>query len=227
VKLTRKRIILELREAITRGEYAPGTHLVESDLCIRFKTSRTPVREALAQLEKEGLVRVTPASGARVVELSIEDVSHIYDILIVLEGAASRLASNLIGDEQLSKLEEYNFLFEKSLEDRNAELLFELNNRFHWLITSATGNAYLMGIRSNFRSLVDRISRIFLQVPGQMEATIADHRQVVAALKARNPALAEFVMREHLERAKKHLLSHLCDKQGENPASAKSTFGAV
>jgi DNA-binding GntR family transcriptional regulator len=213
VKPTRKRIVPELREAIARGEYGPGTHLVESELCARFKTSRTPVREALAQLEKEGLVRVTPASGARVVDLSDEDISHIYDILIVLEGAASRLACNHIDDEQIGKLEEYNVLFEKSLESRNTEMLFELNSRFHWLITSATGNSYLMDMRSNFRSLIDRISRMFLQVAGQMEATAADHRQIVAALKARNPALAEFVMREHLERAKKHLLSYLAERK--------------
>jgi DNA-binding GntR family transcriptional regulator len=226
MKLIRKRIVLELREAITRGEYVPGTHLVESELCARFKTSRTPVREALAQLEKEGLVRMTPASGARVVELSIEDVSYIYDILIVLEGAASRLACNLISEKQLSKLEEYNFLFEKSVESHNLELLFELNDRFHWLITSETGNTYLMDIRSNFRSLVDRISRIFLHVSAQMEATIADHRQIISALKARNPALAEFVMREHLERAKKHLLSYLHDRQAGNLADAGKPSGA-
>lgn len=68
MNLIKKRITLDLRDAIINGEYPPGTHLVESELCARFKVSRTPVREALAELEKEGFVRITPASGARVVD---------------------------------------------------------------------------------------------------------------------------------------------------------------
>src|SRR5271157_233045 len=205
----KQKIILNLRDTIIKGEYTPGTHLVESELCARFKVSRTPVREALNQLEKEGFVRITPEAGAHVVELSLDDVSHIYDVLIVLEGAASRLACSRIKNEQIGKLEEYNFLFEKSLVRRNAELLFELNNRFHWLITSETGNTYLMEMRTNFRGLIDRIAHIFPHIPGQMEATIADHRQIIFALKGRNPSLVEFVMREHLETAKKHLMAYL------------------
>ena len=227
MNLIKKRITLDLRDAIINGEYPPGTHLVESELCARFKVSRTPVREALAELEKEGFVRITPASGARVVELSIEDVSHIYDMLIVLEGAASRLACDRMTDEQVGKLEEYTFLFEKSLEEGNAEFLFELNNSFHWLITRETGNAYLMDMRSNFRALVDRISHIFPHIPGQMEATIASHRKIISALKARNPALAEFVMREHLESAKGHLLAYLCERPAGNPVESGDASGAV
>ncbi len=223
MNLIRKRIVLNLREAIVRGEYAPGAHLVESELCARFKASRTPVREALAQLEKEGFVRTTPASGARVIELSIEDVSHIYDMLIVLEGAASRLACNRIHEEQIAQLEEHTFLFEKARQENNAEFLFELNNRFHWLITSETGNRYLIDMRSNFRALVDRISRIFPHIPEQLEATIIDHHQIVAALKARNPALAEFVMRAHLENAKKQIIAYL---RGREAGTLPDTRGA-
>jgi DNA-binding GntR family transcriptional regulator len=202
-------IIFNLRDTIIKGEYPPGTHLKETELCARFKASRTPVREALNQLEKEGFVKMTPDAGAHVVELSFEDVSHIYDMLIVLEGAASRLACSRINDEQIGKLEEYNFLFEKSVGSRNAELLFELNNRFHWLITSETHNKYLMDMRSNFRGLIDRIAHIFPGIPAQMEATVSDHRQIISALRGRNPSLAEFVMREHLETAKKYLLAYL------------------
>ncbi len=205
----KQKIIRELRDTIIKGEYPPGTHLVESEVSDRFKVSRTPVREALNQLEKEGFVRITPDAGARVVELSVQDVSDIYDVLIVLEGAASRLACSRINDGQLAKLAEYNFLFEKSLGSRNTELFSELNNRFHWLITSATGNAHLMEMRSNFRDLIHRILHTFPHIPGQLEATVAEHQQIIAALQARNPSLAEFVMREHLENAKIHLLAYL------------------
>ena len=223
----RKKIILDLREAIIKGEYPPETHLVENDLCARFKASRTPVREALAQLEKEGFVRIVPGSGTHVTKLSIEDVAHIYDLLIVLEGAASRLACKQISEEHLDKLEEYNFYCEKSLKDHNGDLLFELNDRFHWLITSATGNSYLMEMRSNLRALVNRASRIFLYIPGPRETTIAEHRQIIGALRSHNPSLAEFLTREHLENAKKLVVTYLYDKQAKSLASDNTVKGAV
>jgi DNA-binding GntR family transcriptional regulator len=222
---SKERIIRELRTAIVRGEYKPGEHLIEMALCGRFKVSRTPVREALNQLEKEGLVKITPAVGARVVTLSPDEIMEIYDLLIVLEGASSRLACPHITEEQIDKLEEYNTLFENAMPKRNAALLFQLNVQFHWLITEATRNSVLIDLRMNFRRLVDRISRIFPDIPGQCEATLSEHRQIIEALRSRNPALAEFIMREHLEGAKRHLYDYLRERQGEGEMCAGSARG--
>jgi len=208
VNLKRK-TITELRNSILKGEFGPGEHLTEALLSARFKVSRTPIREALNQLEKEGFVKMTPAAGARVVNPSLKDTLDIYDILIVLEGAASRLACPLIQEDQLDKLEEYQLFFEKALKEENEDLLFDLNSQFHWLITEATKNAYLIEMRTNFRRLVDRIARIFPHVDGQCEETLLWHRKIIDALKARNPALAEFVMREHLGNAKQKLAEYL------------------
>ena len=207
------KIIRDLRQAIVRKEFKPGEHVTEAVLCERFKVSRTPIREALNQLEKEGFIRITPSAGAKVVNLSLKETLDIYDILIILEGASSRLACSKINEDQISKLEEYNYLFEKAKDQKNAELLFDLNVHFHWLITEATRNAYLINMRANFRLLVDRIARVFPTIPGQCEATLVEHKQVIEALKLRNPALAEFTMREHLEGAKRNLQEYLREKQ--------------
>jgi len=212
----KERTIANLRNALLEGEFRPGEHLTEADLCARFQVSRTPVREALNQIEKEGFVKITPAAGARVVNLSMKDVLDLYDILIVLEGAASRLACPLIREEQLNKLEEYNLLFEKALMEKNGDLLFDLNTQFHWLITEATKNSYLIEMRTTFRRLVDRIARLFPFIPGQGEDTLVWHRKIIGALKARNPALAEFVMREHLGNAKKNLAEFLREREKED-----------
>jgi len=209
----KEKTIAELRNSILKGEFGPGEHLTEALLSARFKVSRTPIREALNQLEREGFVKITPAAGARVVKLSLKETLDIYDILIVLEGAASRLACPLIQGDQLDKLEEYQLLFEKALKERNEDLLFDINIQFHWLITQATKNFYLIDMRTNFRRLVDRIARIFPHVPGQCDETILWHRKIIDALKARNPALAEFVMREHLGNAKKNLAEYLQGKE--------------
>lgn len=209
----KERVTRELRLAITRGEYGPGEHLTEAALCERFKVSRTPVREALNQLEREGFVRLAPAAGARVIELSLQEKKDIYDLLIILEGAAARLACLHIKDEDIRKLEEYNTLFDRAAESRNADLLFQINLQFHWLITEATRNAYLIDVRTNFRRLVDRVGRIFPRIPKQIEATEREHRMIIDALKSRNSALSEFFMREHLEGAKKRLFDHLREEE--------------
>lgn len=209
----KEKTIAELRNSILKGEFGPGEHLTEALLSARFKVSRTPIREALNQLEREGFVKITPAAGARVVKLSLKETLDIYDILIVLEGAASRLACPMIQEEQLNKLEEYQLLFEKALKERNEGLLFDLNIQFHWLITQATKNSYLIDMRTNFRRMVDRIARIFPHVPGQCDETILWHRKIIDALQARNPALAEFVMREHLGNAKKNLAEYLQERE--------------
>jgi DNA-binding GntR family transcriptional regulator len=209
----KEKTIAELRNSILKGEFGPGEHLTEALLSVRFKVSRTPIREALNQLEREGFVKITPAAGARVVKLSLKETLDIYDILIVLEGAASRLACPMIQEEQLNKLEEYQLLFEKALKERNEDLLFDLNTQFHWSITQATKNSYLIDMRTNFRRMVDRIARIFPHVPGQCDETILWHRKIIDALQARNPALAEFVMREHLGNAKKNLAEYLQDRE--------------
>jgi len=208
-------VVGSLRDAIIRGEYRPGERLVENDLCARFQVSRTPVREALDQLDREGFLKITPGAGARIAELSLKDVLDIYDILIVLEGSAARLACPHINDEQIAKLEEYDFLFQEARKKGDEELLFQLNLRFHWLITEATDNRHLIDMRLCFRRLIDSISRIFPQIPEQIEVTIGEHRQILDALKARNPSLAEFTMREHLEGAKHKLKEYLDKKEVE------------
>ncbi len=185
--------------------------------------SRTPVREALNQLEREGFVKITPAAGARVVALSVDEIMNVYDLLIILEGASSRLACPNIPEGQIRKLEEYGLLFEEAMPKRNEDLLFQINAQFHWLITEATRNDYLIDLRMNFRRLVDHISRIFPRIPGQCEATLSEHRQIVEALRGRNPALAEFVMREHLEGAKNHLYEYLQKEEGMDPGRVSAS----
>jgi len=205
----KQKIVTRIRNAILQGEYRPGEHLRELALCKRFEVSRTPIREALHQLEKEGFLKIIPAAGARVVELSLKEIFDIYDLLIILEGAACRLAASKMTGSRINKLEEYTLLFERAMVEENVELLFDLNASFHWLITEATKNSYLVDMRMNFRRLVDRIARIFPYVPGQCEETLTWHRKIIHALREKNPALAEFVMREHLENAKQNLSGYL------------------
>jgi len=164
-------------------------------------------------LEKEGFIKMIPDVGAKVVELSLKDISDIYDMLIALEGLASRLATLQLANEKIRKLEEYHMMMVRAAGEKNLELIFELNIQFHWLITEATQNPYLIEMRTNLRRLVDRFASISHLIPGQYEATLTEHRKLIDACKGQNPALAEFLNREHLEGAKKRLLDYLSEKQ--------------
>ena len=223
----KERVVRDLRNAVMKGRYAPGQRLVEADLCARYKVSRTPIREALNQLQTEGLVTITPGSGAKIASLSRKNVFDVYDMLIIVESAASRLASGPITDEQIAKLEEYGFLFERAISENDHELIFQLNLRFHWLITEATDNPYLINTRLNLRSLINRISRIFPQIPGQCLASIEDHKGIVEALKAHKGRLAEFAMCEHLEAAKQRLMNHLYGGEGRAPTDGQGSLAGT
>jgi DNA-binding GntR family transcriptional regulator len=202
-------LVADIRNRILSGGYKPGEHLPEAKICRRFKVSRTPVRDALNQLETEGLVTITPNKGARVITLSYDDVSNIYDMLIILEGAASRFACLKANADVIAKLEEYEFLLEKATSESNLDLVFQLNIKFHWLITESTGNPYLIETQKNYRRLVERFARFSPFISDQLKATIEDHPKIIIAFKKRNPALAEFVAKEHMENAKKFMLAYL------------------
>jgi DNA-binding GntR family transcriptional regulator len=209
--MLKETIIRDLRKAIVSGKYKPHEHLKEVSLCKRFKVSRTPIREALRQLEKEGLVETIPYAGARIVKLSKTDVSNIYDMIITIEGAASRLACPLISKKQIVKLEEYQFMLEKAAGDRNYDLAFEINHNFHKLIAECTQNPYLIQTWQNFRSMVNLFGRFTLSdmVPGQLKATSEEHPRIIEAMKNKNPAMAEFVAREHMETGRESMLEYL------------------
>jgi len=206
-------VIRGLRNAIIRAEYKPGERLKEPDLCKRYQVSRVPVREALNQLQAEGFIKISPNRGASVVDFSIDDVSNIYDVLIGLESTACRLACRNITDGQILKLEEYQFMIDRTFESKDWELFIELNMQFHMFITETTNNPYLVDIRKNFRGLIDRFARFSPFIPEQLKATLEEHPRIIEGLKSKNPAMAEFATREHLTNAKRLMLKYFKRKE--------------
>ncbi|MBW1721167.1 MAG: GntR family transcriptional regulator [Deltaproteobacteria bacterium] len=204
-------VVVRLREAIVRGEYRGGERLKEIELCRRFNVSRTPVREALKELEQECLVEITAHQGARVKELTVEDIYNIYDVLIMVEGVASRLACSKITSEQVQRLEEYQFMIERAAATKNYDLVHQLNHQFHRTIAESSGNPYVLQIWNNFRHLSILLGRYTLSpmIPDQLQQTLLQHPEIIEAIKAKNAALAEFVARRHLETGRGLLLQYV------------------
>ena len=194
---------------VLNGKLTPGAPIVERDLAKRLGLSRTPVREALAELGREGLIR-TVGSRARVIaEPSIQDIVELYDLREMVEGMAARLLAARIADKLLAELEP---LAQGLDSDR---LTIADDFRFHELIVEHCGNGRLNRIASAVQiqwmtfKLGEALIRRGLISAGSNRRLRVSHRDIVAALASRDPDRAERVARDHILELKEHVLPHL------------------
>ena len=134
------RVFHMIRENILSGKYERDEELKEKSIGEELGVSRTPVREALRQLELEGLVTIIPNKGAYVVGISQKDIKDIYEIRSRLEGLCAKWAAENITKEQLDELEENIFLSDFHAAKGNAEQMVELDNKFHEILYTASGS---------------------------------------------------------------------------------------
>ncbi len=195
------RVYAELRQRILDGTYAQGARLGEADLADALGVSRTPVREALRRLGSEGLLSTLPNKGARVRTWTAGELGDITDLRALLEGHAAARAATRVTDADLGLMGDLVRRMEAAASEGTApdiDLITELNGAFHGAIIAAADNSLLPEL---MRSLihVPVVSRTFrLYSPGRMRVSMRQHRDVLDALTARDPAWAEAVMRVHI-----------------------------
>lgn len=201
----RNRIFKELEQGILSGIYPSGASLIEKDLCEQFGVSRTPLREALCQLELEGLVECIPNKGAVVLGVSQQDVADIYTIKVALDGLAAELAAERITPEELTRLEETVNLTEFYLSKNDLDKLLELDSRFHDIICTASKNRPLRSMMSNFHNFIKMARHISLTNPGRPSEMLSEHRAIYQALAAHDAAMASRLSVEHTTRVRKNV----------------------
>jgi DNA-binding GntR family transcriptional regulator len=190
--LPRVRELLE--EAILDGELKPGERLRAEALAQRFGTSRTPIREALLQLEGQGLVEVEPNRGAVVRAFDREDLLDLYNVRALLEPAAAALAATRIDAGSLDRL----ITLCEGAETARVEQQIDGNEEFHRIIGEAAGSPRL-AVAMRAASGIPRTFRYrFWQSEAQRTESLVCHRRIVAAFRARDPQLAEAAMRMHI-----------------------------
>lgn len=187
-----------IREGILSGKYARNEELRESAIGEELGVSRTPVREALRQLELEGLVEIIPNKGAFVVGLSAADIHDIYEIRSVLEGLCAKRAALYATDEQLEALEEIMCLSDFHVQKGHFDQLVELDNRFHEQMYLASKSKMLEHVLSDFHHYVERVRRVTLHDPKRSVESNEEHRQILDALKERDEKKAEQLANHHL-----------------------------
>lgn len=193
-----------LREAIVKGDIAPGEKLNEPRLAEQFQVSRGPLREAIRRLVAMRLVRHIPHVGATVVTLDLDSIVELYEVREALEGQAAALAAKNMSDGQISKLRDLLDVHRKHVESNAGEYMqAEGDFDFHYQIIKGSGNSLLT------HQLCDELYHLIRMFRFQTSRfktrsnrALIEHEQLLYALEHRDPELAEMLMRKHIARAK-------------------------
>ena len=202
-------VYVRLKDAILTGSLRPMERITENKVAASYGLSRTPVREAFRRLETEGLIQVVPQRGSFVSRPSVEDILEIYQIRMPLECMSARLAAERIEDEQLLVLENLVSAERARTEGRNAERSLRASAEFHGVLYACTRNKRLATFLRDMQRQVHRVRVLWPSTVARLEETWMEHAAILAALRARDGAAADRLMRQHLERAQASTLNRI------------------
>ena len=210
----REKIASMIRASIIDGRIAAGEKLREPVLSRQLGVSRTPLREALLQLDSEGFVEMTPRRGAVVRPLSKQDAAETYEVKGALEALAARLACERMDPDTLRKLRDINDRIASLRRARGADQarILQLNTEFHQTLTDASGNEKLSQYVRVLRAQALRYNYIYLSVMSRLEESVAEHTQILDALRGKRADEVERLVREHGKSASRALCSYI-DRQ--------------
>jgi DNA-binding GntR family transcriptional regulator len=190
---------LILRQAIAMGRLKPGDRVLESEMAALLNMSRTPVREAIAALEAEGLVSIDGAGGRVVTKLDYQTIMELYTVRAVLESTAAALAARNASEMEIVALRDMLEIEEQVRDDASKRV--EHNRRFHEAIYYCSHNRYILKMLQNIQTgmlLLGDATRIG---DDRLAAALREHTAIVEAIAARDPEAAEAAVREHIRNA--------------------------
>lgn len=197
----RGKVFQRLREDILSGVYQENDELREVSIGEELGVSRTPVREALRQLELEGLVTIVPNKGAYVKGITKKDVHDIYKIRSLLEGLCAKWATEHITDQQIEELEEIVLLSEFHLKKQGqgkAKQVSDLDGKFHKVLYEASNSRILEHVLSDFHKYVKMARTMSVGAKERAEKSIDEHRAILEAIRKKDANLAEQLANQHI-----------------------------
>lgn len=210
-KSLRGQVFDKIRSDILNGKYKRGEELVESSIGKELGISRTPVREAIRQLELEGLVQLVPNKGAFVTGISEKDVRDIYLIRARLEGLAARMAAKNITPELLDAMEETVVLSEYHAKKEHYEQVCEMDSKFHKLLYKASGSRILEHTLTDFHQYVQRVRMASIMKKRRMEKSNDEHDAILTAIREHDEEKAELVATRHISNTVENLKNYDLD----------------
>jgi DNA-binding GntR family transcriptional regulator len=203
----REKTYNDLKSMILSGRLIPGERLAEEHLAEELGVSRTPVREALHKLEQDGFIEPLESRGFRIPQDSREEIEDLFELRTVLEGYTLKIICERITDEQITMLEEIINKADDALKRKRIDEVFRLNTQFHDTLHSLVADKRRFhSLIVNMRKYVLRYRKDTLQYLGAGKRASDGHRQILLALKLKDPELCERVMRDHIRQSKEDAL---------------------
>jgi DNA-binding GntR family transcriptional regulator len=201
----RQQVVDHLRRAIIEGRLAPGARLTERELTEMMRVSRTVVREALRQLDSEGLIAIIPNKGPVVRALTLAEAKDLYQIRAVLEGLAARLFTEHASAEQVKRLSEALDVVVKSYARGDAQQVLETKNRFYDVLFEGAGSETLSSMLNTLHARIWRWRALGLSHPERStqrsKESVRNLRAMLGAIRKRDPDAAERITRDEAHRA--------------------------
>jgi len=195
----------KIKQAILSFQFLPNQNLVEGELAAQLGISKTPVRDALLRLEREGLVSRLPYKGTFVSDINKQDMVNIFEIRIVLEGLAMRLAADHLTEKDFRHLDRLINDHADALSEKDYEHASALNGLFHSGIVQKCGNDHLVQMLTNLDDHLKRYRLLSVTQGIRVDKSVPEHRQILDALRAGDANKAEAAMKEHLTSAMRDL----------------------
>jgi DNA-binding GntR family transcriptional regulator len=187
-----------LRQRIYNYDLKPGEWIDEQALAESFGISRTPLREALKVLNSEGLVVLKPRRGCFVAELTEQDLDEIFPVMALLEGRCAYDAVRKAKPADLKRLEDIHARLEKFAAAEDVERYYEQNYIFHEAVQKLAGNLWLQKTVGDLRKFLKLLRGRQLNLSGRLQASLKEHRMIMAAFHNQDPSAAEKIMHAHL-----------------------------
>lgn len=198
-----------LRERILHGDYADGEQLRQEALSKEFGVSRVPIREALRQLEAEGLIQIHDHRGAVVTKLDLADVQELLEIRALLEADLLARAIPLLTEADLARAEAVLVRYEQAFAARDIRHWGELNAEFHEALFAPANRPHTLALLRNLHHKTDRYTRAQLLLTGYCERAMAEHRELLELCRRRETEAACAFLREHIATASRSLGEYL------------------
>ena len=198
-----------LRSAIITGKLPPGERLMEIKLANELGVSRTPVREALRKLEKEGLVITTARKGAEVAPINERDLKEVLEIRKSLESLACQLAAQKITEDQVEDLRDMNRAIAAAVDRKDTEAITQMDIEFHEIIYAVTENRRLIDMLHQLKEHILRYRLQYIKDMKNKKAIVDEHEKIIKALEAHNVKAARKEIERHIELQERYILNNL------------------
>jgi DNA-binding GntR family transcriptional regulator len=191
-------VAARLRDMVFERQLPPGSWIDELALAAQWQISRTPLREALKVLAAEGLVTLVPRRGAQVVELTDADAEQLFPVMAMLEGRCALEATQRASEDDLAQLRRLHEGLERHAAAQDVDGYYRTNHEFHSLVQALAANRWLDRATGDLRRFMRLWRGRQLKLPGRIDASIQEHRALLAAMLGRDAAAAERAMHDHL-----------------------------